>query len=79
MAKLIVNDACSALTPVAAVFCLSPSTQWNFGFNLMSLGVSREINMSRIYERLASQVRIGALSSCTCASHQLELCASAPA
>ena len=30
--------------------------EWNFGFNLMSLAVSREINMSYIYERLASSM-----------------------
>ena len=28
--------------------------EWNFGFNLMSLGVSRQINMSAMYEPLAS-------------------------
>ena len=30
--------------------------EWNFGFNLMSLKVSRDINMSATYERLASQM-----------------------
>ena len=30
--------------------------EWNFGFNLMSLGVSRQVNMSVLYERLASSV-----------------------
>ena len=30
--------------------------EWNFGFNLMSLKVSRDINMAATYERLASQM-----------------------